>query len=193
MLWDILKKRIREIEVLNNFIFGNQSWEIFKQLEQDLYAWQDRIAKEDEAAFQTTKDEKVRVIERLEAELETLRITREFQYQQAVKYSRYAEALRDALHKIEAVQHEGYGAGDSWKAIREIINRVPHIDNVSPKRRRVVKRQFLTMWHDGCHWCNGKGYLPLEPSCDDCGGSGVKTHIQVYRIEKPKCFRWGRG
>jgi hypothetical protein len=66
----------------------------------------------------------------LRKERDDARRNEDYHYAQASKYSRYAECLQNALRKIEAVQYEGYGAGDDWKSIREIINAIPHIDEV---------------------------------------------------------------
>lgn len=59
--------------------------------------------------------------ERLRAELANQKTVADYQYDQACKYSAYAEMLETALDKIEAVQQEGYECGDGWKVIREII------------------------------------------------------------------------
>ncbi len=71
-----------------------------------------------------------RDLARVTSERDEARRNEDCHYAQANKYSRYAECLQDALRKIEAVQYEGYGAGDDWKVIREIIGKIPHIDEV---------------------------------------------------------------
>lgn len=71
-----------------------------------------------------------RDIVRLNEERDAARRNEDYHYAQSCKYSRYIECLQATLRKIEAVQYEGYGAGDDWKVVREIIGEIPHIDEM---------------------------------------------------------------
>jgi hypothetical protein len=73
---------------------------------------------EQKAANHKTK----KALEAAILECEETKKVAEYQYERACEYSRRAEKAEDALRKIEQVQYEGYGAGDSWKVIREIID-----------------------------------------------------------------------
>lgn len=59
---------------------------------------------------------------RLQQEITRLTQQRDYQYDQACKYVRYAETLENALATIDKLQDECLDAGDLWKCLRQIIS-----------------------------------------------------------------------
>jgi hypothetical protein len=50
MLWEIIKRAIRDIETNNKLEFGNESWNRLKEMERDIYAWQGKIEQEQQSS-----------------------------------------------------------------------------------------------------------------------------------------------
>jgi hypothetical protein len=50
MLWEIIKRAIRDIEINNKLEFGNESWNRLKEMECDIYAWQGKIEQEQQSS-----------------------------------------------------------------------------------------------------------------------------------------------
>jgi hypothetical protein len=50
MLWEIIKRAIRDIEINNKLEFGNESWNRLKEMEREIYQWQERVEKEYQSA-----------------------------------------------------------------------------------------------------------------------------------------------
>lgn len=50
MLWEIIKRAIRDIEINNKLEFGNESWNRLKEMEREIYQWQERIEREYQSA-----------------------------------------------------------------------------------------------------------------------------------------------
>jgi endonuclease/exonuclease/phosphatase family metal-dependent hydrolase len=48
MVWDIIKRAIRDIEMNNDLRFGNESWERLKQMEKEILAWQYKLEQENQ-------------------------------------------------------------------------------------------------------------------------------------------------
>ena len=46
MLWNIIKRAVRDIEISNNIQFGDESWTRLKQMEAEIYQWQERCEAE---------------------------------------------------------------------------------------------------------------------------------------------------
>ena len=43
MVWKLIKSAIHDIEHLNDFKLGDQSWKRLKELEQSIYEWQRQV------------------------------------------------------------------------------------------------------------------------------------------------------
>jgi hypothetical protein len=50
MLWEIIKRAIRDIEINNKLEFGNESWNRLKQMEAEIYQWQGKIEQEQQSS-----------------------------------------------------------------------------------------------------------------------------------------------